>query len=224
MTGRRGSRTPSPPAYGGSSSSGSGGGVGVKRSRRNAAVRVTARRLCLLSRLRLSRLATRRSVVARAAGRRCPIRQLAWPGAHHRPEGIYRGIGNRPCRNAAGRRCLQAADGRWTVRPHPRAGPKLLRVQCKWAPRRGDVVLVRCYSSRRAREGLRRRCYSAAEVDVIAAYCDELNRCFLISADRFDGRLELTLRIAQSRNNQRDAINWADDFDFGARLEALLGP
>jgi hypothetical protein len=44
------------------------------------------------------------------------------------------------------------------------------------------------------------------------------------SADRFDGRLELTLRIAQSRNNQRDAINWADDFDFGARLEALLGP
>ena len=33
--------------------------------------------------------------------------------------------------------------------------PSLLRVQCKWATRYGEVVVVRCYSCRRAREGLR---------------------------------------------------------------------
>ena len=104
------------------------------------------------------------------------------------------------------------------------AGSTLLRVQCKWAPKRGDVVIVRCYSCRRAREGLRKRCYSAAEVDVIAAYCQELDRCFLVAADCFPGRSVLQLRLAPSRNNQKAGINWADEFDFDARLRALLGP
>ena len=37
-------------------------------------------------------------------------------------------------------------------------GTRLLRVQCKWAARRGDVVVVRCYSCRRTRDGqLKRR-------------------------------------------------------------------
>jgi hypothetical protein len=58
----------------------------------------------------------------------------------------------------------------------------------------------------------------------VAAYCPEVDRCFLISADRFDGRLELTLRLAPSRNNQQAGINWAEDFDFEARLKGLLGP
>ena len=100
----------------------------------------------------------------------------------------------------------------------------LLRVQCKWAPRHGDVIVLRCHSNRRAREGLRRRCYTAAEVDVIAAYCPDVDRCFLVPPERFDGHAALHLRVAPSRNNQRRGINWADDFDFEARLEALLGP
>jgi hypothetical protein len=103
-------------------------------------------------------------------------------------------------------------------------GSTLLRVQCKWAPRHGDVVVVRCFSARRTREGLRRRSYTAAEVDVIAAYCPELDRSYLLPAGRFDGHLQLHLRLAPSRNNQQQKINWAEDFDFGARLTALLGP
>jgi PD-(D/E)XK endonuclease len=101
---------------------------------------------------------------------------------------------------------------------------KLLRVQCKWAPLQGEVVVVRCYSTRRAREGLRRRCYSASEIDLIAAYCPELERSFLLSADQFDGRTHVFLRVAPSRNNQRAGINWAEDFAFEARLRALAGP
>src|SRR5207253_1446221 len=48
---------------------------------------------------------------------------------------------------------------------------RLLRVQCKWAPRHGDVVVLRCYSSRRNRDGLLRRKYVAGEFDAFAAYC-----------------------------------------------------
>src|SRR5947207_1392929 len=42
-------------------------------------------------------------------------------------------------------------------------GSRLVRVQCKWAPRHGDVIVVRCYSSRRNCDGLLRRLYSADE-------------------------------------------------------------
>ena len=42
-------------------------------------------------------------------------------------------------------------------------GATLLRVQCKWAPKHGDVVIVRCYSTRRTRSGLVRRPYTADE-------------------------------------------------------------
>jgi hypothetical protein len=94
---------------------------------------------------------------------------------------------------------------------------KLLRVQCKWATRYGEVVLVRCYSARRARQGLVRRLYTANEIDAFAAYCFELDRCFFLPIDLFPNR-EISLRLSPARNNQRRGIRWADDFDFAARL------
>jgi hypothetical protein len=102
-------------------------------------------------------------------------------------------------------------------------GYELLRVQCKWAPLVDDVVVVRCSTFRRTREGYRKTTYTAAEVDAIAAYCDKLNRCFLIPIDRVDGRPSIALRVAPTRNNQRLGINWADEFDFAATLEQHQG-
>jgi len=104
-------------------------------------------------------------------------------------------------------------------------GSRLLRVQCKWAVRSGDVVVVRCYSSRRASEGMRVRKYTATEVDVIAAYCAAVGRCYVLLPQHFDGRRQFHLRLEPSRNNQRCGINWANDF----LLESLpfafdLGP
>jgi hypothetical protein len=97
-------------------------------------------------------------------------------------------------------------------------GEELVRVQCKWAARKGDVLTIRCYSCRRAREGLRKRLYTPAEIDAIAAYCAELDRCFYIPIERVAGRRVLALRIAPTQNNQNRLINWADDFDFAATL------
>jgi PD-(D/E)XK endonuclease len=89
---------------------------------------------------------------------------------------------------------------------------QLYRVQCKWAPLHGDVVIVRCYSSRRARAGVVRRIYEPEEVDVIAAYCPPVDRCFMVPASRFAGHAQLHLRVAPSRNNQQIGVNWADDY------------
>lgn len=103
-------------------------------------------------------------------------------------------------------------------------GSRLLRIQCKWAPLRGDVILIRCRSCRRARDGLRHRPYTASEVDAIAGYCADLDRCFLLTADQFDGHRQVQLRLMPCRNNQHVGVNWAEEFDFAARLRALVGP
>ena len=102
--------------------------------------------------------------------------------------------------------------------------PELMRVQCKCAVLPGSILQVPCYSARRSRQGLVKRYYSASEIDALAAYSLELARCFFIPLDRIAGRSGVQLRLARSRNNQQLGINWADDFDFAARLEALLGP
>lgn len=102
---------------------------------------------------------------------------------------------------------------------------RLLRVQCKWAPRRGDVIVVNCRTSRRGPNGtFIRTTYSAGEVDLIGAYCFELDACYLIPIARVAGRPFLTLRLSPTRNNQRKGVNWANDYEFAATLSRLVGP
>jgi hypothetical protein len=103
-------------------------------------------------------------------------------------------------------------------------GPRLLRVQCKTAALQGGVVVVRCYSCRRSASGLLRRMYTSDECDAIVAYCTEIRRSFLIPIERVDGRPIIQLRLRPARNNQRQRVNWADDFDFAATLRRLAGP
>jgi hypothetical protein len=98
---------------------------------------------------------------------------------------------------------------------------RLLRVQCKWAPREGEVIVVRCYSCRRSRTGLLKRTYTRTEIDAIAAYCAELDTCYFLPMDLFDGRSHVSLRLGPTRNNQRRGVNWAESYEFAARLGAL---
>src|SRR5205823_9028406 len=63
--------------------------------------------------------------------------------------------------------------------------PRLVRVQCKWAPREGDVLVLRLYSARRARHGLIRRGYSCEEIDAFAAYAPATGRCYFLDASEF---------------------------------------
>src|SRR6187200_1602445 len=95
-------------------------------------------------------------------------------------------------------------------------GSRLLRVQCKWAASSEQVLVVRCYTFRRTRTGWKKTTYTADEVDVIAAYSMELDRCFLIPIEMVEERPTIQLRISPTLNNQKRRINWAEDFDFAA--------
>jgi hypothetical protein len=96
-------------------------------------------------------------------------------------------------------------------------------VQCKWArlsPDR-DVVIVPLVSSRRGPAGFIRRPYEADEVDLIAAYCEELNRCFLMPVSVTAGMTSIQLRLKPPRNGQLACINLAEDFDFVGAIAQL---
>ena len=102
--------------------------------------------------------------------------------------------------------------------------PRLIRVQCKWAVRSGDVVHIRTRRCRRGREGLIHRPYAAGEIDAVAGYCMEIDECYLLPLEMSVGRAAVQLRLAPTRNNQRERINWARDYEFGATLSKLRGP
>lgn len=103
-------------------------------------------------------------------------------------------------------------------------GRELLRVQCKWATRYGDVIAGCLYANRRAREGLRRSVYDASEIDAFAVYCAEVDRCYFVRIAELEGRYHLYLRLAATRNNQKNGIRWARDYEFAAKLQPVLGP
>jgi PD-(D/E)XK endonuclease len=102
-------------------------------------------------------------------------------------------------------------------------GDELARVQCKWASRHGDVLVVRCYSCRRTSEGHRKRLYTPTEVDALAAYSLDFDRCFYLPIDLVADRYDLRLRIGPTKNNQRHLVTWAKDYDFAATLAQQQG-
>ena len=97
-------------------------------------------------------------------------------------------------------------------------GDALVRVQCKWAPLHGDVIVVRVYSNRRTRSGLLRRPYLQREIDAVGAYCPALDRCYLIPFAGVDCVQQLNLRVAPTRNHQQRGIRQASVFEFGGTI------
>ena len=101
-------------------------------------------------------------------------------------------------------------------------GKRIARIQCKWAALRNEVIMIRAYSSRYRSDGAQvTKAYTAAEVDAIAAYCDELRKCYLIPLDLLADRRVLHLRLRQPLNRQRAAINWASDYELPGAVAQL---
>jgi prevent-host-death family protein len=93
---------------------------------------------------------------------------------------------------------------------------QLLRVQCKWGARCGDVISVGLATSRRGADGYVRTRYSVSEIDAIAVYCEELDECFLIPIEKVAEQSTVRLRLAPARNGQRAALHFADQYRLGA--------
>jgi prevent-host-death family protein len=99
---------------------------------------------------------------------------------------------------------------------------RLFRVQCKWGMKKGSVICVRVRSSYHSpTRGYVRSTYDASQVDLVAVYCDELARCYLLPVDLVAGQGMVHLRLDRARNNQRAALNWAADYEFRGAIAQL---
>jgi PD-(D/E)XK endonuclease len=97
-------------------------------------------------------------------------------------------------------------------------GSRLVRVQCKWAPLRGQVVSVNLCGYRYTSRGHVRSTYSVDEIDAVAAYCQPLDACYLLPVDLIAGMRAVQLRIAPPKNAQRAALHWAADYEFAGAI------
>ena len=95
-------------------------------------------------------------------------------------------------------------------------GERLLRVQCKWASRKGGVLVVHTRSSRHTPHGYVRCTYDATEVDAIAAYSPATGRCYYLPIAEVAGRFAVHLRLQPAVNNREVAIKYAAQYEFGA--------
>jgi hypothetical protein len=92
----------------------------------------------------------------------------------------------------------------------------LSRVQCKWAPVQRGAIGIRCYSARRAAEGMRTTPYAEHEIDALAAYCPDNRRRYYVPIELVRGRQLVSLRLRPARNNQVERVNSASQFELGA--------
>jgi hypothetical protein len=84
----------------------------------------------------------------------------------------------------------------------------LERVQVKYttSDRRSVRAVIRSSSAWVSRP------YGPDEVDWIAVYDSTTDRCYYLPAREWQGRQDLTLRLAEPLNGQSSGIRWARDF------------
>jgi prevent-host-death family protein len=100
-------------------------------------------------------------------------------------------------------------------------GSRFLRVQCECARRDGEVVIVRCDSNWFTPHGRVQTTYAAHEIDAVAAYCEELDQCYLLPIDLVAGMRAVSLRLSPPRNAQRAWIHWATDHHLPGAIAQL---
>ena len=100
-------------------------------------------------------------------------------------------------------------------------GERLLRVQCKWAPLRGEVIKVNLCASRYRPRGQVQTYHSADEIDAVGVYCQDLDRCYLVPVDLAADRRAIWLRVAPTRNGQRACLNWAAEYELEGAVAQL---
>jgi PD-(D/E)XK endonuclease len=101
-------------------------------------------------------------------------------------------------------------------------GGRFYRVQCKWGKRCKGGIEVRLRSSYHSpTKGYVIATYSETEVDLVAVYCGDLDRSYLLPASLFAERSMVFLRVEPTRNNQRAALNWARQYEFRGAVAQL---
>ena len=95
-------------------------------------------------------------------------------------------------------------------------GSRLLRVQCKWAARKGGVVVVHTRGSRHTPRGYVWSTYDESEIDAVAVYCPDTRHCYYLPIEDVAGLSVVHLRLVAAANHQEISVRYAADYHLGA--------
>jgi prevent-host-death family protein len=100
---------------------------------------------------------------------------------------------------------------------------QMMRVQCKWASfdRGAGVIKVGLASSWCTPNGYEHRRYAEDEIDLVAVYCGDLDRCYLLPHELAVGRRGIWLRLTPPKNAQKACVNLASRFEFQGAVAQL---
>ncbi|HEU0185197.1 MAG TPA: group I intron-associated PD-(D/E)XK endonuclease [Blastocatellia bacterium] len=95
---------------------------------------------------------------------------------------------------------------------------RLLKVQVKTGRLRDGCVL---FAAQRinGHYGTKRYRYDEGEIDLFAVYCQENEAVYLVPT--LGALAEGRLRVKSTKNNQRQNVRWAKDFEFETFLKNL---
>jgi PD-(D/E)XK endonuclease len=89
------------------------------------------------------------------------------------------------------------------------------RVQCKTGRIDEDSTVIRFNTAIRNVTGKNRQSrHYQGQCDYFAAYCEKLNKVYLIPVDQAGLLSSLSLRLAPRKNNQDKYILWAKDYEL----------
>ena len=102
-------------------------------------------------------------------------------------------------------------------------GTRILRVQVKSARlvRNGTALVISTETARRTAGGYLRTQYASGEIDLLAAYAHDLDRCYLLPAELACDRRAVQLRLTPARNGQRAFVHEAAKFEFAGAIAQL---
>lgn len=95
-------------------------------------------------------------------------------------------------------------------------GNKTYRVQVKHAdgkPQESEGSVVIHMTSSGGRYGTRRT-YTENEIDALLVYMPSTDKVYWLSSEVFQGREGITLRLVETKNNQRKGVNFAEDYEW----------
>jgi prevent-host-death family protein len=99
-------------------------------------------------------------------------------------------------------------------------GGRIQRVQCKWGAldEAKAVITVNLTSSWLSPHGYVRTTYSEKEIDLVAVYCDALDRCYLLPSTLVAGRSQISLRLVSTLNGQRACVTLGSEYEFAGAV------
>jgi hypothetical protein len=86
------------------------------------------------------------------------------------------------------------------------------RVQVKYTSMRNNIINVDGRGCWVDKHSLHIKKPNRSEIDIICAYCPELDKCFYVPIEKLPEGGQIILRLNKTKKNQKKRINFAKDY------------